>query len=117
MMARSHGRSTRGRAHRTGVARLGRARRPVTPPSAETTPRQRSEPARKPARRPAEPSAGSPEASTTPRTSEAPAPRGPRQWWHRVMGGDGPRPREPATLTYYALRQSTLILLLFSQFI
>ncbi|WKR22106.1 putative peptidoglycan glycosyltransferase FtsW [Actinomyces israelii] len=113
MMARSHGRSTRGRAHRTGVARLGRARRPVTPPSAETTPRQRSEPARKPARRPAEPSAGSPEASTTPRTSEAPAPRGPRQWWHRVMGGDGPRPGEPATLTYYALLLSTLFLLLF----
>ena len=111
MMARSRGRSTRGGAPRTGVARPGRARRPVTPPAAEATPRQRSEPARKPVREPArEPVPDSP---ASPATPTGPVPRGVRAWWHRVLGGDGPRPGEPATLTYYALLLSTLFLLLF----
>ena len=106
MMARSRGRSTRGGAPRTGVARPGRARRPVTPPAAEATPRQRSEPAR-------EPAPGSPASPASPATPTGPVPRGVRAWWHRVLGGDGPRPGEPATLTYYALLLSTLFLLLF----
>ena len=110
MMARSRGRSTRGGAPRTGVARPGRARRPVTPPAAEATPRQRSEPARKPAR---EPAPDSPATPASPATPTGPVPRGVRAWWHRVLGGDGPRPGEPATLTYYALLLSTLFLLLF----
>ena len=114
MMARSRGRSTRGGAPRAGVARPGRARRPVTPPAAEATPRQRSEPARKPAREPArEPVPDSPASPASPATPTSPVPRGVRAWWHRVLGGDGPRPGEPATLTYYALLLSTLFLLLF----
>ena len=46
-------------------------------------------------------------------TLAVPASRGVRAWWRRLMGADGPRPGEPATLTYYALLLATLFLLLF----
>lgn len=44
---------------------------------------------------------------------EVARPTGLRAWWQRILGGDGPRPGEAATLTYYALLLATLVLLLF----
>ena len=121
MTARSRRRSARGGGTgRNGRPRperaRGRAKAPTTDPTAASRPASKTEGSAGAVPGPAPERARGADAAKSPAAPEspaAPASRGARTRWNRVLGGDGPRPGEPATLTYYALLLSTLFLLLF----